>query len=114
MKKIITVALLLLTVSLLGCIGTQNDEKTSLKSTNEWCKTGTIIQSVGPLGNITNFEVKGITTHNGLQLCEADYDSNGTLVQYFNENKSYNTMVIKSANGTTMEINVNRVLENKG
>ncbi len=68
---------------------------------------GTKITSVGPLGNLTTFEVKGITKHNGIQLCEADYD-NGTMVQYFNNGMSYNTMTIKTKNGT-QEINVNRV-----
>lgn len=111
------IILVLVSTVLLGCI----DQKGSLggktidiegKSIdnltgNDWCKTGTNLTSVGPEGNLVPFEIKGITSHNGMQLCEADYDNNGTMVQYFNKNKSYNIMVIKSGNGT-QEIDVNR------
>ncbi len=110
MKKIIIIAVLL-SVTVLGCIGQNNSEKIktdNLKEGNEWCKEGSKITSVGSEGNLTTFYIKGITNHNGLELCEADYDNNGTMIQYFNKNKTYNIMSIKTDNGT-QEIDVNRV-----
>ncbi len=112
MRKMATIAILLVAAALLGCVGQKdNPEKTtmnSLKEGSDWCKAGTNITSVGPAGNQTLFEIKGITNHNGVQLCEADFDNNGTLVQYFNKDRSYNIMRIKIENGT-QEIDVNRV-----
>ncbi len=119
MRKIAEIIILILVSTvLLGCI----DQKGSLggktidiegtpidKTGNDWCKTDTNLTSVGPAGNLVTFKIKGITSHNGIQLlCEADYDNNGTMIQYFNKNKSYNIMVIKSGNGT-QEIDVRRV-----
>lgn len=107
----ILIILILLSVAILGCIGqNDNSEKIKiddLKKESDWCKAGSKITSVGPEGNLTPFYIKGITNHNGLELCEADYDNNGTMVQYFNKDKSYNIMSIKTDNGTA-EIDVNR------
>ena len=107
MKKIILIVIIVIVVALLGCI-TQQSEKIAPLKVN-WCEKGTNISSVGPLGNITTFVVKGITEHNGMQLCEADYDNNGTMIQYYSQDKKYNIMAIKTKNGT-QEINVNRVI----
>ncbi len=105
------IVILLVAIALLGYVGQKdNPEKTTmdgLKGGNDWCKAGTNITSVGPAGNLTTFIIKGITEHNGMQLCEADYDNNGTMVQYFNKAKGYNIMAIKTKNGT-QEIDVNR------
>ena len=105
------VILVLVSTVLLGCIdpkGNLGGKTTdSLKAGNDWCKAGTNLTSVGPAGNLVPFNIKGITKHNGIQLCEADFDNNGTMIQYFNKDKSYNIMAIKSKNGT-QEIDINR------
>ena len=72
-----------------------------------WCKTGTKITSVGPTGQQGSFEIKGLTKHNGTDVCEADYTyDQGSMIQYFNEKGDYVVMVLKDKNGiVTQEIN---------
>lgn len=113
MRKMANIIILaLISIVLLGCIDQNGsigvNTTDNLKAGTDWCRAGTNLTSVGPAGNLVSFEIKGITKHNGMQLCEADYDNNGTMIQYFNKDKSYNVMTIKSANGTTQEIDVNR------
>jgi hypothetical protein len=106
MNKLIILIIILLLSSILGCLNNNTEQSTNLQSQNDWCKPGSNISSIGPLGSEAKFVVKGITQHNGMQLCEADFDNNGTLVQYYNKNKTYNIMAIKTENGTK-EIDVN-------
>ena len=73
----------------------------------DWCKVGTKITASGQDGQ-GSFEIKGITTHNGTQVCEAVYTTDqGTMTQYFNEKSDYMVMISKDKDGKIIqEINI--------
>ncbi len=69
----------------------------------DWCKAGTKITSTGT-GQDRSFEIKGITTHNGTEVCEAEYIyDQGSMTQYFNKDSSYMVMVYKDKEGKVIQ-----------
>lgn len=114
-NKIILVILLIFGVATLsGCItgpktisGPGGKVTVNEGTGPDWCKTGTKITASGQ-GQQGSFEIKGITTHNGTEVCEAEYVyDQGSMIQYFNEKGDYIVMVSKDKNGTiTQQINI--------
>ncbi len=113
---LVTLSIFVVLTGLSGCVTGPNTvtgpggEKVTLneKGTGpDWCKAGTKITSSGPQGQ-GSFEIKGITQHNGTEVCEAEYVyDQGSMTQYFNEKGDYAVMVYKDKNGTVVqEINM--------
>jgi len=113
MKRKVTILIIIsvLVVILSGC----TEQKTMIgdeKGTEggigpDWCKTGTKLSV--KVGNASSFIIKGITEHNGTEVCEASIDSvSGSIVQYFNEKYDYIVIVYKDQNGKVVqEVNIN-------
>lgn len=115
MNKTTTVVILLVIASVItaGCVGKKEetiktpggDIKVSQGSGPDWCKAGTQITSSGPQGQ-GSFTINGITKYKGKEVCEAEWISDqGTLVQYFTEDGSYMTMIMKDKSGKVTEYN---------
>lgn len=108
-----TLLILIFAVAILsGCItgpktiGGPGGEKITVdegKSGPDWCKAGTKITASGQ-GQQGSFEIKGITTHNGTEVCEAEYAyDQGSMIQYFNEKGDYMVMVYKDKDGKVVQ-----------
>lgn len=68
-----------------------------------WCKAGTKVTSTGPQGQ-GSFEIKGMTTYNGTEVCEAVIESDqGSTSYYFNEKYSYAVLVMKDKSGKIIQ-----------
>lgn len=69
----------------------------------DWCKAGTKITASGQ-GQQGSFEIKGITTYKGTEVCQAEYVyDQGSMVQYFNEKGDYMVMIYKDKNGKVIQ-----------
>jgi hypothetical protein len=109
-KIVITLILIFVVVTLSGCvtgpktINTPGGKVTVDEGTGpDWCKTGTKITASGQ-GQQGSFEIKGITTHNGTQVCQAEYTyDQGNVVQYFNEKGDYMIMTYKDKEGKVIQ-----------
>lgn len=107
--------LIFVVATLSGCVtgpntvATPGGEKVTVNEGKgpDWCKAGTKITSSGQ-GQQGSFEIKGITTHNGTQVCEAVYTTDqGSMTQYFNEKGDYLVMVSKDKDGKVIqEVNI--------
>lgn len=113
-KVIIAIILIFTVVTLSGCItGSKTINTPGGKVTvdggtgPDWCKAGAKITSSGQ-GQQGSFEIKGITTYNNTQVCEAVYTTDqGSMTQYFNEKGDYMVMVYKDKEGKVLqEINM--------
>ena len=117
-NKVLTVLpIFLLIVFLSGCtsprsITTPEGNITVEKGSgiSSWCSAGTKITTTGPQGQgQATFIIKGLTTHNGTEVCQAEYIyDQGSMTYYFNEKKDYMFMVIKDKAGNILqEMNFN-------
>ncbi len=113
-KIILAIISIFVIATLSGCVTgpktvTTPDGKVTVNEGTgpDWCKAGTKITTSGQ-GAQGSFEIKGITTHNGTDVCEAVYTSGeGTMTQYFNEKGDYMVMVSKDKDGKVIqEINI--------
>ena len=69
---------------------------TTGKEEGDWCNEGASWSYSGPQG-IASFVIKGKTTYNGKEVCQAEYidkTENKKMIVYFNEDQSYVHMVI--------------------
>jgi len=69
---------------------------TTGKEEGGWCNEGASWSYSGPQG-AASFIIKGKTTYNGKEVCEAEYidkTDNKKMIVYFNEDQSYMHMVI--------------------
>lgn len=120
-NKIVTLTILSIIViatALSGCVTRQKEitspegGKVSIEgggAVSSWCQAGMKITSSGPSGQQGSFVVKGMTKHNGKDVCEAEYTyDQGSMTQYFNEKNDYIVMVYKDKSGKVIqEINMN-------
>ncbi len=75
---------------------------------SEWCKAGTTITSTGPSAQ-ASYVIKGLTTYNNTEVCEAEAKvaGQGSWTYYYNKDGSYGVIIIKDASGKVLnEINV--------
>lgn len=106
--KILIILSIIVLVAFAGCTGTQDTIKTpdgEVKisqggSGPDWCKAGTKMTTTGADGKQGSFEIKGITTYEGKEVCESEWKSDeGSMTQYFNEDSSYLVMISKDKSG---------------
>lgn len=111
-KVILTVLLIFSIIALSGCVtgpktvtgpGGESVTVNEGKVGPDWCKAGTKITASGQ-GQQGSFEIKGITTHNGTEVCQAEYIyDQGSMVQYFNEKGDYMVMIYKDKDGKVLQ-----------
>lgn len=114
MNKKIMVTILsvfIMTTVLSGCTGPKEIDTPAGKVTvdegrtgPDWCKTGMKVTSSDQQGQQGSFEIKGLTQHNGTEVCEAEIvHEEGTLTQYFNEKGDYIVMIYKDKSGKVIQ-----------
>ena|SRR3990167_903501 len=108
---LVIISIFVIATTLSGCVtGPKTIETPGGKVTvNEggtgpdWCKAGTKITASGQ-GQQGSFEIKGMTTHNGTEVCQAEYVyDQGSMVQYFNQKGDYMVMVYKDKDGKVIQ-----------
>lgn len=107
-KMILAIMSIFIIVTLSGCvtgpntITTPGGEKVTVNEGGvgpDWCKAGTKIIASGQ-GQQGSFEIKGITKHNGTEVCQAEYVyDQGSVIQYFNQKGDYVVMIYKDKDG---------------
>lgn len=110
-KTVILLILIILSANILsGCIGKEKEVKTSEEKATKsegtggpnWCIAGTKITSTTSQGQ-GSFEIKGITTYKGKDVCEAVYDyGGGSAIQYSTEDGKYMAIVYKDTSGNVI------------
>ena len=102
-KMILAIISIFIIATFSGCIKGPEEGKVTVNKIGagpDWCKAGTKITVSGQ----GSFEIKGITKHNGTEVCEAEYiHDQGSMTQYFNEKKDYIVMIYKDKNGTVIQ-----------
>ena len=79
----------------------------------DWCKAGTSMTNTGVQGQGYSFVIKGMTTYQGKDVCEADakFDQgwqSGSMTYYYSQDGKYMHMVMKDASGSIInEMDVN-------
>lgn len=115
--KILIVLSIILLIAFAGCTGKKEqtisspggDVKVVEGSGPNWCKAGMTMTQAGPNGVQVTFEVKGITTYEGKEVCESGWTSNeGTMTTYTNEDSSYYVMILKDKTGKETRIDMSQ------
>lgn len=118
---VLTVLPVLILAVLSGCVGQKTITTPAGKVTVEeggvgpsWCKAGTkmtMTQTIPGSQGPSSFEIKGLTTHNGTEVCEADYNyDQGAMTYYFNQKGDYIVMDYKDKNGNVIqEMNIGNI-----
>ena len=111
--KVVMILSIVLLIAFAGCTGKEQtvstpngDVKVSQGSGlgPDWCKAGASMTNAGPQGSSYSFVIKGITTYQGKEVCEAGatFDQGGqsmNVVYYYSQDNKYMYMIMKDASG---------------
>lgn len=110
MKKINKIVIIILLISAIAVFaGCESKKGTTPGTGTDWCKAGSKIISSTPESEGT-FLIKGLTTYQGKEVCEAEWSyDGGSMTQFFNEDGSYGVTIIKDKDGNIIqEISANQ------